>query len=393
VTATTSTAPGPRGWSATGCRIAAALLVAVFVASVARFYHRDFGFTVFIGFGPDHQLEIPAVPAVPHFHYGPGSGYDGQFYAQLAVEPLLRDAAIDRALDLPPYRARRILFSWTAYALGLGRPAWILQAYALQNVACWLLLAWILTRWLPVSTVRGLALWTACLWNYGILASVRLALVDGPSMLLIACSVAAVEARRVWSGAAILGVAGLARETNLLAIPALTATARASRLWRRLAVFAAAAAIAIVPLLVWQDYLWSIYRGGTFTRQNQLTVPFTAFLWKWSVSARGALANGPGSPDMVALVATVSLTVQAIYVFAHRQWARPWWRVAAAYALLMLVVHQVVWGGVPGAVTRVVLPLTVGFNILLFSHERRTFWGWFAAGNLQLPFAFAVLRG
>ena len=66
-------------------------------------------------------------------------------------------------MDLAPYRARRILFSWTAFLLGLGRPAWILEAYALQNVAGWLLLAALLTRWMPLtSAVRSLCGPVAC---------------------------------------------------------------------------------------------------------------------------------------------------------------------------------------------------------------------------------------
>ena len=62
------------------------------------------------------------------------------------MEPLLRNRAIDAALDNPPYRARRILFSWTAYLLGLGQPEWILKAFALQNILAWLALAWLLGR-------------------------------------------------------------------------------------------------------------------------------------------------------------------------------------------------------------------------------------------------------
>ena len=86
-------------------------------------------------------------------------------------------------MDLAPFRARRILFSWTAYALGLGRPAWILEAYALQNVVAWLMLALLLTRWLPpAAPVAALALWIACLFSHGLLWSVRFALLDGPSL-------------------------------------------------------------------------------------------------------------------------------------------------------------------------------------------------------------------
>jgi hypothetical protein len=385
----TGTSPArARGLPAAACRGAAALLVAVFLASVARFYHPDFGFTAFIAFGTQHDYELPAVQAVPHPHLTSG-GYDGQFYAQLAVEPLLRDPAIDRALDNAPYRARRILLSWTAYGLGLGHPRWILQAYALQNVGCWLLLAWLLTRWLPLDSFRGLALWTACLCNQGMLGSVRLALVDGPSLLLVACAVAAAERGSGWKASGILGLAGLARETNLLGLVALPPLSRrAVWPWARLLL---TVGIAVLPLLIWQDYLWSIYRHRAFAEQNQLTVPFTAFAWKWSTTLHGILTDGPTFSHRLSLAALVSLTTQVVYLCIWRTWRRPWWRVAAAYAVLLLAVHQVVWVGAPGAVVRVVLPLTVGFNVLLFSNSSRTFWVWYVLGNLQLAFAFTAL--
>jgi hypothetical protein len=377
----------------------------MFLASVARFYHPEFGFTGLIGFGPQHHDELPAVQAVPHRHYETG-GYDGQFYAQLAVEPLLQDAAIDRALDSPPYRSRRILFSWTAHALGFGRPAWILEAYALQNVLCWLLLAWLLTRWMPVSTVRGLALWAACLWNQGLLGSVRLSLVDGPSVLLVAAAIAAVESGRNCLASATLGLAGLARETNLMAIggletgtfnfwqtlkkgPSWSWVPETVRFCKRLSV---PVVLALAPLLVWQDYLWSIYRHRAFAQQNQLDVPFVAFAEKWVTTLDGLWTHGLLSAHMLSLVALVSLVTQTVYLLVHRTWWQPWWRVAIVFAALMLTVHQVVWDGFPGAVMRVVLPLTIGFNVLLSKEPGRHFWTWYVLGNLQLAYAFTVLR-
>ena len=107
------------------------------------------------GFRRPDECEPPALKAVPHYQYPLWASYDGQFYAQRALDPLLRDPTIDRGMDLAPFRARRILFSWTAYGLGLGRPAWILEAYALQNVVCWLIIALLLVRWVPVTSWRG----------------------------------------------------------------------------------------------------------------------------------------------------------------------------------------------------------------------------------------------
>jgi hypothetical protein len=229
-------------------------LVILFLVSVSRFYHPGTGFTALVGFPAGANSEAPALREVPHFTYPPWASYDGQFYAQRALDPFCRDPLVDHAIDLPPFRARRILFSWTAYALGLGRPAWIIEVYALQNVACWLLLAWLLTRWIPPASGRGLALWTACLFSHGVLWSVRFALLDAPSLVLTACAVWAVEKRRSLLSAAIVGIAGLGRETNLLALAA-QPFPRDRRAMMRLA---AAIALAALPLLLWEYYLRSI---------------------------------------------------------------------------------------------------------------------------------------
>ena len=325
---------------------------------------------------------------VPHFDYPPWASYDGQFYAQRALDPLCRDPLTDRAMDLAPFRARRILFSWTAYVLGLGRPAWILEAYALQNVACWLLLAWLLARWIPPLTARGLALWTACLLSHGVLWSVRFALLDVPSLVLIVLAVRAVEAGRPLLSAAIVGIAGLGRETNLLA-GAAQPLPRNRRGWMRLAF---AIVLAALPLLLWEDYLRSIYRSTIFAGTDTLSVPGTALAARWMQALRGLRTGGIFSAAWLPFALLSSLVVQAVYVVARREYPSPWWRVAVAYVALMLVLDRVLADPHTGAITRVLLPLTVGFNILLAAEARPVrFWSWFTAGNLHLLSAYGVM--
>jgi hypothetical protein len=366
-------------------RAVAVVLVVAFLAAIGGFYHPDTGFTVFIGFGSDHDAEVPALREISH-HHG-GSGYDGQFYAQLALVPLVKDPAIDRALDNPPYRARRILFSWTAYVAGLGRPAWVLQAYAIQNVVCWLALAWLLCRWIPPDTCRGLALWAACLFSQGMLVSVLLALTDGPSMVLIAIAAAAAEGARTLAASSILGIAALGRETNLLALTMLP-WPRRRRDWVRTAV---AVIVAALPLLLWQDYLWSIYRTQSLANQNQLAMPFTAVIAK-GLAAFAMVGRHPfWSPQTWNALATLGLVVQIIYLAVRWRPSQPWWRIGIVYAALICSVHSVVWEGIPGAAVRVGLPATIAFNILL-THERpRAFWIWYALGNAALLAAPATL--
>ena len=237
--------PGSRVWQ--GIAVACCLL---FLASIGQRYHPEFGFTTLLGLSEaGHPSETPTLQALPH-HDNPGyQGYDGVYYLQLALDPLLRDPATDRAMDDPAYRARRIFFSWTAWAAGLGRPSWILHAYAAQNIVLWVVLAWVMTRWLKPVTSRGFALWFAVMFSDGLMASVHLALVDGPSMLLLALAMAASERGRTWTSAAILGVAGIARETNLLGVVTLPWPSG----WRGWLKTTGAVLVVMLPALVWQD--------------------------------------------------------------------------------------------------------------------------------------------
>lgn len=360
------------------CRALALLLCALFLVSVAGYYRRGFGFTALLGLPKGHEYELPEMQTIPQVDFA-GTGYDAQYYVQLALRPTLRDEAVDRAMDSPPYRARRILFSWTAFVLGLGRPWLIVQVFALQNVVCWLMLAWLITRWVPPDTPRLFAAWSAAMFSHGLLFSVRFSLLDGPSLLLIAAAALAIERGRPLLTAGIIGAAGLARETNLLAAVTLARRPRRTIDWIRSGALAAAV---LLPLVLWQDYLYSIYRSASFAGGEQLAPPLTAFAGAWRFALTGIVTEGVPSPALHALFIAISLTVQAAFLAWTHAWRQPWWRIAAAFAVLMIVVSPAVWVGYPGAITRVVLPLTLGFNILL-SRQRR-FWPWWIAGNLHV---------
>jgi hypothetical protein len=75
----------------------AGALVILFLMSVARFYHPGTRFTALIGFKYGHESEAPAMRDVPHFDSPPWASYDGQFYAQRALDPLCRDPLVDCA--------------------------------------------------------------------------------------------------------------------------------------------------------------------------------------------------------------------------------------------------------------------------------------------------------
>lgn len=231
-------------------RTAYAATVVVFLWGVARCHIPGQGFTYLVMFGSANDARaLPKLHAIDHYVLPGSVGYDGQFYAQIAMHPRLGDRAIMKAVDNPAYRARRILFSWTATALALGDPVRALAVYALEGVAAWLLLAWLLLRWFPADSWQNWIRWAGVLLSFGMCFSVRGAVPDGPSLLLIAAGVALAEAGRPWLSAILLGVSGLGKETNVLA-GALFAPDR----WRRgrdwrLAL--ARGAIVLAPLAGW----------------------------------------------------------------------------------------------------------------------------------------------
>jgi len=366
------------------------LVVVAFLAAVGRYYHPAYGFTALIEFpAAGHSYELPAVRNAPHFDHPASGGYDGQFYAQLAVEPLLKDGAIDLALDDPPYRAHRILFSWIAFAAGLGQPAWILQAAALENVAVWLLLAWLLWRWIPPTSARAFALWAGTLLAHGTIMSVRYALPDGLSLFLIALAVLAMEAGRPLVAGAVLGLAALARETALLAGGMLVRVLRQPRGWRTAAL---AGVLAALPLVVWLDYLRSIYRARTLAGGSHITVPFKG-LTSEIASIWRAVPDGFTTMMRDEVLALVAFGAQACWIswwLARRRDFTPWATVAPAFLLLALLAHPVVWDGAPGAYTRVAMPLTMGVNVLL-ARDPRASWWWIALANLGVVPGVALL--
>lgn len=352
------------------------LVVAAFLATVARYYHSDYGFTALIEFPlSNHASELPAVNGATHFDHPDSHGYDGQFYAQLAVDPLLRDPAIDRALDNPPYRARRILFPWIAWALGMGRPAWILQAAALEDVLAWLLLAWLLARFIPPTSARAFALWSGCLLAHGMLMSVRYALPDGLSVLLIALAVLAAERGRPLLMSLILGVAGLARETSVLAAVALARFLRRSpRSWF---LIGACLLLCVLPLAIWLDYLRSIYRADALAGGDNITRPLAGLLSKVT-SIKAALGRGAFTAatrdDLAAVVGFLTQGLWLVWYFVQRRAVPPWALVAASFLVLTIATNQAVWDGTPGAYTRVAMPLTLGVNVLLAREEDAPWW-------------------
>jgi hypothetical protein len=350
----------------------------VFAVCLARMHLPGVGLTSTLQIGDQFVGEaLPRLREVPVFVLQGSPGYDGQFYVQMALQPDLGDPALDRAVDNLPYRARRILFSWTAWLLGLGQPEWIVHAYSLQNVLAWLALAVLLWRWLPPDSWGSWLRWTAVLYSVGLLASVRGALVDGPSLAVLALAVACIERGRAWCGAALCGVAGLGKETNILA--GLAAWERWPRRGREWLDLMGRGAVVVAPLALWLVVLGGWIGAAANAGLGNFAAPFSGYVGRWREIATEVAAMGWNEFRVANVLVHVGLTVQVLFL-AWPRWRAAWWRAALPYLALGAVLGPAVWEGFPGAAARVLLPLTVAFNVLVPRGPR--WWPVLVLGNL-----------
>ncbi|MEO6568603.1 MAG: glycosyltransferase family 87 protein [Opitutaceae bacterium] len=364
--------------------------VSVFIGFAAQFYIPGKGFTYLVVFGgKESSRYIPALRAIDHFEDQDSDGYDAQYYAQIAMRPWLSNPKLRAAVDNLPYRARRILFSWTAYGLGGGDPARALHIYAVQNIFCWLALSVLLLRWFPANSWENFVRWFGVLFSFGLCFSVRASLVDGPSLLLIAIGVMLLEQGRLWWSALLLGVAGLGKETNLLAAVGLPWPKPTFHSWLMSIV---RGLIVVIPLLLWMEVLWFWLGITGEAGLRNFDLPFAAYARKWAVTIGKLQSEGDATLAQWTILMLVSISVQWLYFVLRPRWRDPWWRIGAAYALLMAVLGDAVWEGYPGAASRVLLPMTLAFNIAVPRGRTLFWWAVLLLGNLTVIFSHDTLK-
>jgi hypothetical protein len=366
-------------------RILGFAAVLVFLGLVARFWHPVYRFTSLVQFDDSaFAVRIPALREQPVFVYHETGGYDGLYYAQIAFDPALRDVpSLAPAMDNLSYRARRILPSALAWLLGAGQPRFILTVYSLLNVAAWLVLAAILWRLLAVADLRGWTAWAGVLFSAGALASVRLALTDLIALTFLAGGLLAGERARPRGAIGALALAVLSRETSVLGVVALL-----RRPWVSLANVLRIVAVA-APFALWLCYVRARV-GPADQGWSNLTWPLAGLGEKWGASVAAAVFHGDAILAWTTLLSTLALTVQAFFFLRRWQLDDPWWRVGAAYSALLLTLGTAVWEDFPGAATRVLLPLTLAFNVRAV--RLRSAWTWLLLGNLGVLSGLLMLR-
>ncbi len=362
-------------------RTAYCLALLLFLTLVALKFSPQTGFTSLIRFGETWQDRRPsALLNLPLAIVPNSNGYDGQFYAQIALDPLLRSAELKQSVDAPEYRARRILAPATAAILGFGSPWWTLQAYALLNVICWLALGWLLRPQTGSSNWTGFARWVGCMFSMGVLESVRQSLVDLPALLLLVLAVKAYAPVPASRSTLWLALGNLAKETTLLGTFALQGDQlvkrpRWKRAWLNLA-------IAALPIALWSVYVHTRFIGWPGSAgSGNFTWPLLGLLSQTKSSLQEILQGNLEGRHTFGLIAIAGLLTQLLVLWRSPQLQSPWWRIGAAYSILLLFLGSWVWSGY-WAACRALLPMTVAFNLLL--PAQRHFWPLWVLGNLTL---------
>lgn len=351
-------------WKPRVILLAAIATVLLFGWFVSGFYDRTTGLTSMISIGDRTEaVAIPKLREISHYTYRHSYGYDGAYYVQIALSPLLNDPQLGTAIDNLPYRARRILLSWTAWFLGAGQPGWIIHVFPLLNVATWLALAWLLRRWFPLTSWDSFFRWGTFMFSHGMCMSVRHSLVDAPSLLLIVMAVLALERRRHLNAALVLSLATLTRETSVLATVAFSGDdPRNPRTWLKRA---ALLAVVAAPLAAWLFYLRAKFGTSSGAGFNNFAPPFVGLAEKWVESIVALFQEVVWPLDWATAACVLSLTVQCIFLLARWRPSETWWRIGAMFALMAVFLSRPVWEGFPGAATRVLLPMSLAFNILV----------------------------
>ncbi len=290
------------------------------------------------------------------------SGYDGQFFYYMAVNPLHAGTQMDNA----PFRYQRILFSMIVWVVSAGGqaalvPWWMLIVNVLGTLAGTAGLAILLQR-------KGLSPWFSLAFGlyFGQFAAITHDVPDGFAAALVVLGALAIDRER-WREAVIwLAAAGLARETTVLFAGAFALDALLQRNWKRAALLLSSA----IPLVIWLIALWLIFgKSGLFFSSVVSKAP--------KVPLAGLAGIAGASPrfliTMLVIVIPGALALGwVVYEIVTRKWR-------ASPGLLLVIALTVVWLVIflnaftysdLASSTRIVIGLPLGW--LLYAATRRS---------------------
>jgi hypothetical protein len=313
-------------------------------------------------------------------------GYDGQYYIQMAIDPTLKNPEFALAIDNMGYRAQRIGVSALAYALGLGHAPWIAQIYCLLNLVFWLLLCWLTVTEIGCQTREQRLVIIAIVLSAGCLVSLMRALTDLPALALgflaLYCTkLQSPQLKYKVIGLAAAAYSALCKETGMLSFFGLIKWPLKNSWWSNVLTVL----VIMSPVLAWKFYVQSNFGSGNGVAIN-MTWPLFGFVHKWLETFSNAWNQFP-SIHVVEFFGPLSIATQVVFLIRYWNLASPLWRFGIGFAVLSLVLGDVVWQ-TQSAYSRALLPMMLSFNLLLSqlapAIKRRTWWSWFWLGNIGL---------
>lgn len=276
----------------------------------------------------DHPPALAGAPRTSPW------GYDGQFYAILATDPLMLDSSTARALDTPGYRGRRILLPFAAWVLVLGHPQ---SAPFVYLLLCWIIgLAGVglLAHWLHRD---GASPWLALLYaaSGGLVVSFVRGTPDAATTAMILAGLWVARSQRLGGATGAFAAAALTRETAVLAAFAQgLVDVRARRWWRG----AVVAGVPLVTIAAWTGWLALRFGLGSGGGLRNFTVPFAAASGRVQLLVTGQLT----AVETLGLLAVLASVLAAAVLIARGE------RNAATLALgafsaLAVVLGPAVW--------------------------------------------------
>ena len=350
--------------------VVALVVAAIYGVSLAHWFRAGHSAGEFVHVGQAYfERGGDSSPAIRQGPVKPTSwtGYDGQFFYYIALDPGGAAPYIDR----PSYRYQRIAYPLEARLIALGRPSLTPDALLAANLLAVGLGTAALAAWL---IRRGVTPWAAAVW--GLLPSQLIAIqtdLSEPSAYgWVAVALWVRDRFQLLAGAA-FGLDGLTRETTLL-FPAvilaadLLALRGERRPWPWLRALLAAT-LAIGPFLAWKLFLlhW-LGRADVPLTDDFTLIPFGGLL-----------------PNHAAHELVPGVVIPGLVFLGAAGWAlwRRYFRVEVALLLVNLAVLVVfastaVYLWWPNAL-RVELGVCLAAVLLMaVLPERR--WFWFASG-------------
>lgn len=334
-------------------RVAPLVVVACTMLFLAYVHYREQRFYIspgIVGFAEVNTVDAKRL-GISHLAVDNPVGYDGQFFFYLAYKPSIiwtcpHDQAHCPAYE-PYFRWQRILYPMAARVMALGQPALIPYTLLLANFIGVLVVTYLVGT---MAVEMGASRWmgaAAGLFCGELLGFLR-DLADPFGVLWVVVAVYLLRRNRPLWAAAAAAAAILTREQLVFYLPILALPLLAQRRWLTLA---QSAAITLVPFILWQVVLhslygtWPLFAGDT---KVATLVPFP-FLGLWRTRHDydfGVTLLAAGIP----LAFTIVISLAAIWQHGPRNLLRdPVPLMALVYCLLFSMINYLQWADVWGA--------------------------------------------